>query len=291
MELRLGKRQDGNLFSDIRRSWRHPQVGLYALIIVLLLLSVVPVYLMLTVSFKNPLQYQHARWIVSFPLRIGNYAAAWERIGGYIRNTLIVAVAGFLGMVTLSTIAAFVFARMRFPFREQLYSIIIALLIVPWVLSFIPAYMVYSRLGLADTRWALILPRIAGGSVFGIFLLRTFFQGLPEEVFEAARIDGASTLDLIVRITLPMAMPIIATLAVLDFINAWNDFLWPFVAVRSEDLRVISVGLYLLSSDTAGSGWGQLFAGYTIASVPLAILFFALGKFYVEGLVESGIKA
>lgn len=92
------------------------------------------------------------------------------------------------------------------------------------------------------------------------------------------------------RVTIPMSMSVIATLAVLDFIGAWNDFLWPFVATGSESRRMISMGLYLLHADVVGTGLGQLFAGYTIASVPLAILFFALGKFYIEGLVDSGMK-
>lgn len=148
----------------------------------------------------------------------------------------------------------------------------------------------WAALFLIDTYWALIIPRIVNGSIFGIFLVRAFFAGLPEEIFEAARIDGAGHWPLIFHITIPMSMTVIATLAVLDFINAWNDFLWPFVSISSESRRMISVALYLLQSDTSGSGWGPLFAGYTIASIPLAILFFALGKFYIEGLVESGLK-
>ncbi len=272
------------------RSWHRPQVGLHAVIGVLLLLSVIPIYLMLVVSFKNPLQYLHERWVISLPLRIRNYDAAWDMIGTYIWNTFFVAIVGFLGMAGLSIVSAYVFARMRFPFREQLYYAIIALLLVPWVLSFVPAYMVYNDFGLIDTYWALLVPRIVNGSIFGIFLLRAFFAGLPEEIFEAARMDGAGHWSLIWRITIPMSLAVIATLAVLDFIGAWNDFLWPFVSISSETRRVISVALYLLRTDTVGSGWGPLFAGYTIASIPLAILFFALGKFYVEGLVESGLK-
>ncbi len=272
------------------RSWHRPQVGLHAVIGVLLLLSVIPIYLMLVVSFKNPLQYLHERWVISLPLRIRNYDAAWDMIGTYIWNTFFVAIVGFLGMAGLSIVSAYVFARMRFPFREQLYYAIIALLLVPWVLSFVPAYMVYNDFGLIDTYWALLVPRIVNGSIFGIFLLRAFFAGLPEEIFEAARMDGAGHWSLIWRITIPMSLAVIATLAVLDFIGAWNDFLWPFVSISSEARRVISVALYLLRTDTVGSGWGPLFAGYTIASIPLAILFFALGKFYVEGLVESGLK-
>ena len=272
------------------RSWRRPQIGLHIVIGVLLLLSVIPIYLMLVVSFKHPLQYLHERWVISLPLRIRNYVAAWDMIGSYIWNTFFVAIVGFLGMASLSTVSAYVFARMRFPFREHLFYAIIALLLVPWVLSFVPAYMVYNDFGLIDTYWALIIPRIVNGSIFGIFLLRAFFAGLPEEIFEAARIDGAGHWPLIFHITIPMSMTVIATLAVLDFINAWNDFLWPFVSISSESRRMISVALYLLQSDTSGSGWGPLFAGYTIASIPLAILFFALGKFYIEGLVESGLK-
>jgi len=278
-------------FVKSRRSWQGSQLGLHIAVVFLLLVSLVPVYLLLVVSFKNPLQYQHDRWVVTLPLRIRNYAAAWEQISLYMRNTFLVAVVGFVGRAVLSTIGGYVFARMRFPFRNQIYAAIIALLIVPWSISFVPAYMVYAHFGLDDTFWALTLPRIVGGSVFGIFLLRTFFERLPEELFEAARIDGAGIFDLIVRIALPLSASTIATLGILDFIQAWNDFLWPFVATRSESLRVISVGLYLLRSDTAGAGWGSLFAGYVISSVPLAILFFALGKFYVEGLVESGMKA
>ena len=173
------------------RSWRRPQIGLHIVIGVLLLLSVIPIYLMLVVSFKNPLQYLHERWVISLPLRIHNYVAAWDMIGSYIWNTFYVAIVGFLGMASLSIVSAYVFARMRFPFREQLYYAIIALLLIPWVLSFVPAYMVYNDFGLIDTFWALIIPRIVNGSIFGIFLLRAFFGGLPEEIFEAARIDGA----------------------------------------------------------------------------------------------------
>jgi ABC-type glycerol-3-phosphate transport system permease component len=274
----------------VRRTWRRPQIGLHIAIIFLLVLSALPIYLMLVVSFKNPLQYQHERWTVSFPLRITNYAAAWEMIGHYIWNTAFVAVTGFVGMAILSVIGAYVFARMRFPFREPLFVAVTALLLVPWVLSFVPAYVVYNDYGLVNTYWALIIPRIVGGSIFGIFFLRAYFAGLPEELFEAARMDGANLFDLIWRITLPLSMPILATLAVLEFVNAWNDFLWPFVAANTNELRVISVGLYFLSVDSVGAGLGPLFAGYVIASIPLAIVFFALGKLYVEGLVSSGIK-
>lgn len=278
-----------------RRTWRKPQIGVHVVIILLILISLLPVYEMLTISVKNPLQYQHERWNVSFPMRLNNYSAAWEVIHSYMWNTIFVGVVGFLGMLVLSVIGGYVFARLRFPFREQLYFAMIALLSVPWVISFIPSYVLYNTLGLVNTRWALIVPNIASGPIFGTFLLRSFFAGIPEEIYESARLDGAGHGTLITRITMPLSLPIIATLAVLNFVSTWNSFLWPMVSVSDKEMQMISVGLFLLSKEVSVSGdfavWGPLFAGYTIASLPLAILFFLLGKFYVEGLIESGLKA
>jgi multiple sugar transport system permease protein len=268
-------------------------VSLHAAIVILLVLSLVPVYLMLTISFKTGLQYRWERWSISLPLRLTNYSAAWDILRFYIWNTVLVAVVGLLGVLLLSLIGGYVFARMRFPLREALYYAIIALLMVPWVLSFIPAYMLYFQMNLLNTLWVLIIPNVAGGPVFGIFLLRSFIAGIPEELYESARCDGAGVWTLIWDITLPLSLPALATLSVLNFIGTWNSFLWPLVTINDTTKQVISVGLFKLSRTAGGMDfdvWGPLFAGYVVASLPLVILFFLLGKFYVEGLVESGLK-
>jgi ABC-type glycerol-3-phosphate transport system permease component len=280
-----------------RRTWQGPQIGVHATIIILILISFVPVYLMLVLSTKNPLQYQWERYTISFPLRLGNYGAAWEFLDTYVWNTLLAAVIGFIGMIILSIIGGYVFARLRFPGREALYYAIIMLMMVPWIISFVPQYVLYNDLGLTNSLWCVIVLNVASGPVFGIFLLRTFFSGLPEELFESARIDGAGHWTLITQITLPLSLPTIATLAVLNFLSTWNSYLWPMVAISDPKYQQISVGLYQmarnlssnLSAPTEMQG-GPLFAGYVIASLPMVILFFFLGKFYVEGLVESGLK-
>ncbi|MBV7334527.1 carbohydrate ABC transporter permease [Chloroflexi bacterium TSY] len=277
-----------------RRRLGVAQLGLHVIIFVLLVLSLIPTFIMINLSFKNGLQYRWERWIVSFPLRGRNYSAAWEVIDAYMWNTVFVATVGLAGVLILSLIGGYVFARMRFPLREPLYYAIISLLMVPWVLSFIPAYMLYNNLGLLNTRWALIIPNIAGGPIFGIFLMRAFITGIPEELYESARCDGAGVWPLIWHITFPLSLPGLATLAVLNFVAEWNSFLWPLVTISDADKQVISVGLFRLSRTTNdavnfGAG-GPLFAGYVLASLPLVILFIALGKFYLEGLVESGIK-
>jgi ABC-type glycerol-3-phosphate transport system permease component len=272
---------------------RFGQIGLNIIVLVLLLLSLIPPYLMVEMSFKNGLQYRWERWKISFPLRLRNYQAAWEIVGDYMLNTTVVALVGLAGVLLLSLIGGYVFARMRFPLREPLYYAIIALLMVPWVLSFIPAYMLYNDLGLLNTLWSLIVPNVAGGPVFGLFLMRAFIAGIPEELYESARCDGAGVWTLIWRITLPLCAPGLATLSVLNFIGTWNSFLWPLVTIQDTTKQVISVGLFKLSRTTGGTNfdvWGPLYAGYVIASLPLVILFIALGKFYVEGLVESGLK-
>ena len=148
------------------------------------------------------------------------------------------------------------------------------------------------RFNLLNTIWALIIPEIAGGPVFGIFLMRLVIAGIPEELYEAARVDGAGLGDLIWRITLPLSLPGLATLAVLNFIGTWNSFLWPLTVITDKKLQLISVGLYTLQAGQSGAAaFGPLFASFVLASLPLVIIFIFLGQFYVEGLVESGIKA
>jgi ABC-type glycerol-3-phosphate transport system permease component len=249
---------------------------------------------MLELSFKNAIQYRYERWLISFPLRIANYPSAWDIVGGFMLNTILVAAIGLCGVLILSLIGGYIFSRMSFPFNNFLYYAIIALLMIPSVLSFIPSYMMYNSFGLLDTRAVLIIPNLAGGQVFGIFLLRALIAGIPEELYEAARVDGAGLGTLIGRITLPLSLPGLATLAVLNFLGTWNSFLWPLLTIRKNELQVISVGLFKLSRTIQGGidygVWGPMYAGYVLASVPLVLLFAVLGRFYVEGLVDSGIK-
>lgn len=272
------------------------QVILHLALLGLLLLTLYPLLNMVSLSFKTPLQWTNDRWALTFPLRVENYAIAWNLLRPFLINTVFVGVVACALMLLLSSLSAFVFARMRFPGREVLYYAIIGLLMVPSVLSLVPAFVVYSDLGLRNTYWAHIIPAATGGAVFGVFLLRTFFAALPEDLFEAARIDGASILQQYWHICLPLSKPILGTLVILNLISTWNSFVWPSVAVQDDRLQVISVGLLRLSNSltTAAGGdassWGPLFAGYVIASLPLFLIFIFASRYYVEGLVSSGLK-
>ncbi len=289
---RAGQGRSGN--ARLRR--RTPQAMIHVVLVAVFVLAFYPIVLIALDSVKTPLQYEYHRWTLSLPMRLDNYVTAWQTVDGYIFNTLLVTVASGVVVLLFSLVGGHVFARMRFPFREQLYYMVISLLMVPWIVSFVPQFLEYKSLGLLDTYLALIIPSAASGPVFGIFLLRTYIESLPNELYEAAEIDGAGWATLVFRITLPLVLPMMAVLAVLHVVYQWNSFLWPLVTISNDNIQVISVGLYSLTQSalTSTSGtygiWGPVFASYVIGSIPLAILFLFLGRFYVEGLVSSGLK-
>jgi ABC-type glycerol-3-phosphate transport system permease component len=273
-----------------------PQTLIHLVLIVIFVLAFYPVVLIFLDSVKTPLQYEYDRWTLSLPMRLDNYVTAWQSVDGYVINTLIVTSVSAVGVLLFSLIGGHVFARMRFPFREPLYYLVISLLMIPWIVSFVPQFLEYKSFGLLNTYLVLIIPTVASGPVFGIFLLRTYIQSLPGELYEAAEIDGAGWATLIFRLTLPLVMPMMAVILVQHVVYQWNSFLWPLVTISSSDLQVISVGLYSLTQNALSSQsgtygiWGPVFASYVLGSIPLAVLFLFLGRFYVEGLVSSGLK-
>ncbi len=273
------------------------QAALHLVLLALLFLTLYPAIQMLIFSFKNPEQWRYARWLPTFPLHVQSYGIAWDNVLHYILNTILVATLGTIGMLALSSLTAFVFARMRFPGRETLYFAIIITLMVPSVLSLIPQFVLYHQLGLLNTYGALVAPIIAGGSVFGVFLLRTFFASLPEELFEAARMDGSGVLGQYWRICIPLSYPILGTLAILQVVSTWNDYVWPSLAINDDSMQVITVGLVRLTSTLTNAtgvdpnaAYGPLFAAYTLAAAPILLLFLFASKYYIEGLVSSGLK-
>lgn len=145
-------------------------------------------------------------------------------------------------------------------------------------------------LGLLNTPWALILPWTAGGQVFGILLCRTFFATLPQELFDSAKIDGASEIDLYARIALPLSWPIIVTLAIMHLVATYNDFIWPLLTISSPKLQVVTVGLTQFTSQYGITDWGPRMAAYVLAALPLVVLFTFGMRYYVQGLTSGALK-
>lgn len=257
---------------------------------ILAILTLYPTLFVVITSFKTLDQFFANFWTPSFPLELDNYRQAWDAISGYMLNSVVVTLVSTVGVVIVSCMAAYAFARFDFPGREFFYYSVIVMLMIPAVLTLIPSFLLIKDLGLMNTRWALILPYVAGGQVLSIFILRQFFAGLPEELFEAARIDGANEFRVFWRIGVPLVRPTLVTVAILNVLTVWNDYLWPFLVVRDENLQTLVVGLVGFQTRFY-TNWGPLMAGYVIASLPLVVLFFLAMRSFIAGLTQGGLKA
>ncbi|MCB0063712.1 MAG: carbohydrate ABC transporter permease [Caldilineaceae bacterium] len=273
------------------KAFRH-DFPLHVLLIVLGIITFYPLIFTLFTSFKDNSQFYSTFWGPALPLHWGNYGDAWRQLYPVLVNTVFVGVVSAFGTIFLASLSAYVFARHRFPGHDLLFYAIIALLMIPGVLTLIPLFLLVKDLGLLNTYWVLILPYIAGGQAFAIFVLRSFIASQPEEIFESARIDGANEFTIYQRIALPMAKPILGTLAILALLSTWNDYIWPSVTLRNPELWTISLKLVSFSSQWASlQQYGPMFAGYVIASIPLLILFMFTMRLFIEGLASGAIKA
>lgn len=263
------------------------QVGIVIALCVLVLLSLLPYLFMVTASFKDNVQFAENQWAIMFPLHWENYATAWEQIQPYMLASIVVAAASILGIVLLSTVAGFVLARYSFPGRTFFFVMIAALMMVPSISSLIPLFLLMRDLNLLNTYIVLVIPHVAGGAVLGTILMKTFIEGIPQSLFDAARIDGANGPRLFRSIMLPLSMPVIGTVGLITINGVWNDFFWPLLTITDNELRTVSVGLLFFQGQNA-TLYGPMFAGYLIASLPLLLLFVFLSKYFLAG-VQGGL--
>ncbi|MDD6200357.1 MAG: carbohydrate ABC transporter permease [Firmicutes bacterium] len=266
------------------------QTVLHLVILILLICLLYPLVMSVFIALKNQEAYRSDPWVPTLPLWFSNFRTAFTLVGKYMRNTLLVAGISIPLLLAVASVSAFVFARMKFPGREFLYYAVIALMMVPGVLTLIPQYMLYNQMGLLDTYAVLIVPIVLGGSVGGIFLLRSFFSGIPESLFEAASLDGCTVLQSYRYICLPLSKAILGTLAIQQIVGIWNDIVWPSITISDPDMWTISAGLYRQFVNTYNNNTPVQFAGYMLASAPLILLFIFANKYYIEGLTSAGIK-
>ena len=264
-----------------------PQVGVHVGLVILVVASLAPYVFMLVTSFKSNEQYHENFWAPAFPLHWENYAVAWDQVRPYLVASIIVAAGSVIGIIAVSLVAAFVFARFRFLGRNALFVLIAALMMVPSIAALIPRFVMMRDFDLLNTYWVMILPQIAGGAVLGTIVMRTFIAGIPQTIFEAAEIDGASTPRIFLSMMMPLSLPVIGTVALVTIQGVWNDFFWPLLTISDNSLRTVSVGLQFFQSQS-GTQFGPLFAGYLIASLPLLLLFTFFSKYFLAG-VQGGI--
>ncbi|MDR1655632.1 MAG: carbohydrate ABC transporter permease [Treponema sp.] len=266
------------------------QLVLHGALAAILVLMLYPLVMSFWNAFKNELGFIYSRWYPTIPLRYRNFVVAFPKIWRYIYNTLTVALFGIIGLLFVSSLGAYTFARMKFPGKEFIYMAVIALMMIPDILTLVPRFMLYKGFGMLNTPLVLIIPVITGGSVFGTFLLRAFFGGVPEDIFEAARIDGANEFRVYYSICLPLCIPILGTLTIMQISNIWNDYLWPMITQQYHKNLTISAGLVVEFVNEYTSNYPVQFAGYLLSSLPLILLFIFANKYYIEGLTSSAIK-
>ena len=265
------------------------QIALNILIILLVAVMLYPLAMAFWSALKNEAVFRYSKWWPTLPLYFDNIAHAFRSLYRYMLNTVFVAGMGTLGMLAVSSLAAYSFSKLDFPGKNAIFMAVIALMMIPGILTLVPSFMLYKGIVGTDNYLILILPQIVG-PVFAVFLLRSFFEGLPNAVFEAARIDGASELKAYTRICLPLSMPIMGTLTVMQISGAWSDYAWPLITIKSEEYFTISLGLMLRYVGSTSTDYPHLTAGYLVASIPLIFLFIFANKFYVQGLTGSAMK-
>lgn len=267
------------------------QGALYLVVLAFLVVTFVPLVIMALMSFRNNGQIFSHFWALPDPWQLNNYTQGFTSIIRYAINSVVDSLASVILVVALSSLSGYVFARHRFPGKELFYLLILGLLMIPSVLTLIPQFVLVHQLGIWNTPLALILPWTAGGQVLGIFLCRSFIAGLPGELFEAGRIDGASEFGLWWRVAVPLSWPILMTVAILHMVNTYNDFIWPLLAISDDTWQVVSVGLTEFTSSQGVTDYGPQMAAYVIASVPLMIMFLFGMKYFVQGITSGAIKA
>jgi multiple sugar transport system permease protein len=212
------------------------------------------------------------------------------RIGRAFANSLVVALGTALLVVGTGAMAAYPLARLRFPGRDLVFTLVVGSLMIPNAVVLVPQYVLVQQLGWLSTFQGLIVPEAATTFAFGVFLLRQFFLTMPGELEDAARIDGANAWQVFTRVVLPLSQPVLAALAIFAFRSAWNDFLWPLIAVNKPDMFPLPVALALLRSAYSSESYGPIMAGAALSALPLLVVFVVANRRIVEGVRLSGLK-
>ena len=212
------------------------------------------------------------------------------RIGRAFANSLVIGLGTVALVLVTSAMAAYPLARLRFPGRNLVFTLLVGSLMIPNAVILVPQYVLVQRLGWLSTFQGLIVPEAAMTFAFGVFLLRQFFLTMPRELEDAARIDGANAWQVFTRVVLPLSQPVLAALAIFAFRSAWNDFLWPLIAVNKPEMFPLPVALALLRSAYSSESYGPIMAGAALSALPLLVVFIVANRRIVEGVRLSGLK-
>lgn len=272
------------------KNWR--VIAGYIILILIAISMLYPFFAMLNLSFvQNDAIFSQAGKVFYLGLTLDNYKNVFQEIplSRYFFNSLVVAVITTIGQVLFASLAGYAFARMKFPFKNAIFLIVLITMLVPPQVNIIPLFFLMREMHLIDTYQALILPGLFGG--FGIFMMRQYFLGLPKDLEESAKIDGCNLFQMFFKIALPLALPTVATLALFTFVTTWNSFMWPLIVTNSEGMRTLPVGLAIFKGSFREiTLWGELLACSVICTIPVIIVFLLGKRYFINDILQGGVK-
>lgn len=262
-----------------------------AVLIIFLVISIFPIGWMIVAALRDPSQLSPSPFAIPRHLTLANFTQAWNvgRLHRYFLNSVLVAIPRVLGVVLLSSLAGFAFAKLKFKGREILFYFFLFGLMVPIQAMIIPLYFDVQRFGLIDTYGSIIIPYFGLDMPFAIFMTRAFFREIPDDLLESAKIDGCNVFQAFVRIFVPMILPAISSLIVFEFMWSWNDFLLPLLFVYSDSLRTLPLGLMYFFGEYS-SNQTLIAAAVTITIIPIVVVYLIFQRKFVEGLTAGSLK-
>ncbi|MFP4058462.1 MAG: carbohydrate ABC transporter permease [Candidatus Brocadiia bacterium] len=278
MRTRKARRRVGNLAT-------------HTVLVGLLAVFLGPFFWLVSTSFKSDeaMFRMPPQWVPS-PVVLEHYQRAFTEFPmlRYLGNTMVIVVCSTLGTLVSCSMAAYAFSRLRWPDRGLFFGLLLATMMLPAQVTMVPVYILFSKLGWVDTFLPLIVPAFFANAFF-VFLLRQFFLTIPEELLEAARLDGASEWRVFWQIVLPLSKPALLTVLIFASLRAWNDFMGPLIYLSSEHNRTLALGLAHLRG-VQGTEWGLLMAAAMLMVLPALVLFFVAQRFFIEGITLTGTK-
>lgn len=268
-----------------------PKWWLYIVLTLGLIAMIMPFVWMILGSFKTTAEIrQYPTEFLPREATFENYVQLFGRLdfATFFANSIIVAVFVTLGNIVFSSMVGYALAKLEFRGKKLLFGLVLTTLMVPGVVTFVPLFVLTANLGLVNSYPGLILPFLI--TPLGVFLMRQFMLSLPDDIIEAARIDGASEWRIFLRVIMPLCGPAVATLTILTFLGSWNNFLWPLVVATTEDMYTLPVALALYSVGQNAAQYGLMMAGAVVVVVPVLIVFVLLQRYFVQGIALTGIK-
>jgi multiple sugar transport system permease protein len=265
---------------------------IYGVLFIGAIIMIAPFAFLISSSLKLETQVFEfpIRWIPD-PVRWMNYVDAMtlKPFGVFLKNTMIIALLNQVAILLTASLCGYGFARIEFPGRDFWFGIALATLMIPYFVIMVPQFVMFARMGWMDSFLPLVVPPFFGGGAFNIFLFRQFFRTFPEELADAARIDGCSEFGIYWRIFVPLAVPAFITVAIFTFMGSWNDFIGPLLYINSPDKFTVAIGLATFRS-TLSTRWDLLMAASVAMTAPIVVLFFILQRYFIKGVVMTGIK-